>query len=90
MSILHLLENNTYFTLFTCALENALYSGFFVLFICAMASFWNNRTKRKECETAYIIAMVPFAAPAAKTSTNVPSGGTPRLLLIGIAVFVAR
>ncbi len=90
-SLIHLLENNTYFTLFICIqsslyffIESALY---FTLFTIVMAYFWNNRTKRKECE--YIIAMAPFAAPAAKTSTNVSSGGVPRVLLICIVVFVA-
>ena len=67
------------------ALENALH---FTLFILVMAFFRNNRTKRQECETAYILAMVPIAAPAAKTSTNVSSGGVPRLLLVCVVVFM--
>ena len=67
------------------ALENALY---FFFFIAVMASFWNNRSKRRECETGYIIAMVPIAAPAAKTTTNVSSNGVPRLLLVCVVVFM--
>jgi len=67
------------------ALENALS---FTLFIAVMAFVWNNRTKRQECDTGYIIAMVPIAAPAAKTSTNVSSGGVPRLLLVCVVVFM--
>jgi len=67
------------------ALENALYLTFFIVL---MASSWNNRAKRQGCETAYIIAIVPIAAPAAKTTTNVSSSGVPRLLLVCVVVFM--
>jgi len=95
LSIIHLLENNTYFTLFTCMqsslyffIENAF--SFTLLFCCiaVMASFWNNRSKRREFERGYIIAMVPFAAPAAKGTTNASSSGVPRLLLVCVVVFM--
>ena len=78
MSIIHLLENNIYFTLFICLILSSF------LRFC----YKTNPNKRRECETGYIIAMVPIAAPAAKTSTNVSSGGVPRLLLVCVVVFM--